>query len=44
MCIHCLQAVGVASVQPGSVQYHNTGPYALPGVTCDNNKDQGVSI
>ena len=40
MC--CLQVIGVTSVQKSSAQYHNTGTYALPNETANDNKNQKV--
>ena len=43
MCLHCLQAVGVASGHQNSLQHQNTGGYlyALPN---KNNKVQKVRM
>ena len=42
MC--CLQVIGGTSVQKSSAYYHNTGIYALPNETADDNKDQKVHM
>ena len=38
MCIHCLQAMGVANAQQSSAQDQNAEPFALSNKTDDKNK------